>query len=59
MKKNTFIVKVDNRQRNTWQGEIVWAEENRRKRFRSSLELLMLMNEAMNLSEDSVMRRAN
>ena len=47
MKKNTFIVKVDNRQRNTWQGEIVWAEENRRQHFRSSLELLMLMNEAM------------
>ena len=59
MKKNTFIVKVDNRQRDTWQGEIVWAEENRREHFRSSLELLLLMNEAMNKSQEQQVRRAN
>ncbi len=59
MKKNTFIVKVDNRQRDTWQGEIVWAEENRRQHFRSSLELLLLMNEAMNKSEECAVKRAN
>ncbi len=45
--KNTFIVKLDNRQRDTWQGEIVWADENRSERFRSALELIKLMNEAM------------
>ncbi len=46
--KNTFIVKLDNRQRDTWQGEIVWADENRSERFRSALELIKLMDEAMN-----------
>ena len=46
--KNTFIVKLDNHQRDTWQGEIVWADENRSERFRSALELIKLMDEAMN-----------
>ncbi len=46
--KNTFIVKLDNCQRDTWQGEIVWADENRSERFRSALELIKLMDEAMN-----------
>ena len=46
--KNTFIVKLDNRQRDSWQGEVVWADENRSERFRSALELIKLMDEAMN-----------
>jgi hypothetical protein len=45
--KNTFIVKIDHCQRGTWQGQIVWAEENRTERFRSALELMKLMDEAM------------
>ena len=48
--KNTFIVKLDSLQRDTWQGEIVWADENRTERFRSALELIKLMDEAMNKS---------
>ena len=44
---NTFIVKVDNRQNGTWQGKIVWADENRTEHFRSVLEMLKLMEEAM------------
>lgn len=47
MNKNTFIVKVNDHQRQTLQGEIIWAEEDRHQRFRSGLELLKLMNEAM------------
>ncbi len=45
--KNTFIVKIDHNQHETWQGEVVWAEGNRSRRFRSVLELLKLMDEAM------------
>ena len=48
--KNTFIVKLDNCQRETWQGEVVWADENRTERFRSALELIKLMDEAMTKS---------
>ena len=46
-KKGTFIVKVDYCQNSTWQGKVVWAEENRTERFRSMLELIKLMDEAM------------
>ena len=53
MKKNypvnrsTFIVKVENRQNGIWQGQIVWADENRTEHFRSVLEMLKLMEDAM------------
>lgn len=45
--KNTFIVKVDNCQSSTWQGKIIWADENRTQHFRSMLEMLKLMDEAV------------
>ena len=46
-RKGTFIVKVEYCQNGTWQGTVVWAEENRTERFRSMLELIKLMDEAM------------
>ena len=45
MGKSTFIVKIDNNQKDTWQGEVTWAEENKKRRFRSCLEMLKLMHE--------------
>ena len=45
--KRTFIVKVEFSQNSTWQGRVVWAEENRTVRFRSALELVKLMDEAI------------
>jgi hypothetical protein len=47
----TFIVKIDRCNNNTWQGEVVWAEENKKERFRSALELIRLMDEAMKYSQ--------
>ena len=46
-KKGTFVVKIEYCQRGTWQGQVIWAEENRVERFRSALELVRLMDEAM------------
>ncbi len=46
-KKGTFVVKIEFWQRGTWQGRVIWAEENRSERFRSTLELVRLMNEAI------------
>ncbi|MBQ8032135.1 MAG: hypothetical protein IJ260_11505 [Butyrivibrio sp.] len=57
MGKSTFIVKIDNHQKDTWQGEIVWADENKRRRFRSCLEMLKLMNEAWENSDDKEVKR--
>ena len=45
--KKTFIVKVEYSQNTTWQGQVVWAEKNKSVRFRSALELIKLMDEAI------------
>ncbi|MCR5403750.1 MAG: hypothetical protein K6E91_08050 [Butyrivibrio sp.] len=49
--KGTFIVKLDDCQHGTWQGKVVWAEENVTEYFRSALELIKLIDEAVNASE--------
>lgn len=46
----TFLVQVQYCQNATWQGEIVWTEKNQRQRFRSDLELLRLMDSALEQS---------
>lgn len=43
----TFIIQVQYRQNATWQGKIVWAEENKTQHFRSALELVKLMDSAL------------
>ena len=48
--KNTFMVKVEYYQHGTWQGQVIWAEENRLVRFRSALELVKLMEEVVGSS---------
>ena len=43
----TFVVRIEHCSNGTWQGKVIWVEENRTERFRSALELLRLMDEAM------------
>ena len=50
--KGTFVVKIEHCCNETWQGEVVWAEENRKEKFRSALELIKLMDEAMKTSQE-------
>lgn len=45
--KATFIIQVQYRQNSSWQGEIVWVEENKTQHFRSALELIKLMDGAL------------
>ncbi len=44
--KGTFLVRIQFRQKETWQGQVTWAEENKTVSFRSALELLRLLDEA-------------
>ena len=44
---DTFIVKVNNCQNSSWQGELVWADEKKSLKFRSALEMIRLMDEAI------------
>ena len=45
--KCTFEIAVKFRQNATWQGQILWAEKNMKQNFRSVLEMLKLMDEAI------------
>ena len=46
----TFVVHVQYRQNATWQGKVIWANEQRECNFRSALELIKLMDNAMDAS---------
>ena len=49
--KATFVVNVQYRQNSTWQGQVVWVEKNIRKSFRSTLEMLKLIDSALEMEE--------
>ena len=44
----TFIIQVKFRQHATWQGVVVWAEDNKIGNFRSAMELVHLIDNAIN-----------
>lgn len=48
-KKNTgtFVLKILNRQNSTWQGNITWVEKQKSENFRSALEMLKLIDNAL------------
>ena len=46
-KSETFIVRVQHRQNNTWQGRITWADKNKTLNFRSIWEMVHLMENAI------------
>ena len=51
--KGTFIIQIQYRQNSSWQGKIVWVEQNKTLYFRSALELIKLIDSA--LVEESVL----
>lgn len=51
--KATFVVSVQFRQNATWQGTVSWSEQKETRRFRSMLELISLMNDAL-IEDDSM-----
>lgn len=51
--KNTFVINVLFRQNASWQGNIQWVNQNKTQSFRSTLELLKLMDSALE-SEEAV-----
>ncbi len=49
LEKNTgtFVVKILDRQNATWQGTVTWVEEQKVQHFRSALELLKMIDVAL------------
>ncbi len=52
----TFVVRVEGRERESWQGQVIWTETNRKQYFRSALELLHLMEDAMCAGEAELLQ---
>lgn len=48
----TFIIRVQHRQHSSWQGLVTWSEENRTVPFRSALELIKMIDEAVSGGEE-------
>lgn len=45
--QGTFIIRVEQRQHSSWQGRVTWVEEGKTENFRSALELLKMINGAL------------
>jgi len=52
--KETFIVKIMNRQNSTWQGNVTWVEEQESQNFRSALELIKMIDGALDSREKGI-----
>lgn len=46
-----FVIHVSHCDNATWQGEVTWAEANKKKSFRSALELIRLIDGALEVDE--------
>lgn len=53
MKKQTFILEINDCQNESWQGKIEWIQGQKREYFRSVIELLRLIESAVNEKEAS------
>lgn len=50
-KRGTFLLNIYNRQNATWQGTVTWVDKNEKQRFRSALELIKLIESALDEAE--------
>lgn len=46
-KEKTFIVQIKDTESGTWQGTVQWVEKEKKEIFRSALELMKLMESAV------------
>ncbi|MBM6842144.1 hypothetical protein H6A03_11565 [[Clostridium] spiroforme] len=46
-RNNSFLVVIKETQNNTWQGTIEWIEKNEKQSFRSALEMIKLIDSAI------------
>lgn len=46
-----FLITIHHQENHSWQGTIQWIDTNRKQHFRSELELMNLINEAVNKSQ--------
>lgn len=52
LKNQTFIVDIKDNQNATWQGSLSWVQGNKKENFRSALELIKLIDSAIEKEQD-------
>lgn len=52
IKEATFVVHVNKCENDSWQGQITWADRDEKINFRSAMELMTLMDTALDSSEE-------
>ena len=50
-KCGTLLLTIYNRQNATWQGTVTWVDRNEKQQFRSALELIKLIESALDEAE--------
>lgn len=50
-KEQTFIVQIKDTEPGTWKGTVQWVEKEKKEVFRSALELMRLMESAVEIDE--------
>lgn len=48
----TFIVEVKGTKNNSWQGVLTWGDEQKKQPFRSTLELLRLLDSTIEMEDE-------
>ncbi|SFH59063.1 hypothetical protein SAMN04487830_102195 [Pseudobutyrivibrio sp. OR37] len=51
-KEGTFVVHINNAENDTWQGQVTWADRDEKLNFRSAMELMTIIDAALNAKED-------
>ena len=57
--ENTLLIKILSQQNSSYQGEIQWLEGKEKKKFRSLLELIMLIQETFKLNSNTGTNKKN
>ncbi|WP_082020763.1 hypothetical protein [Candidatus Soleaferrea massiliensis] len=52
-RKATFVIHVQFRRNASWQGEIRWVDEGKTQIFRSTLEMIKLIDDALESTDDA------
>ena len=52
-RKATFVIHVQFRRNASWQGEIRWVDEGKTQMFRSTLEMIKLIDDALESTDDA------
>ena len=47
----SFVIRVQHRQHDSWQGKVTWLDEDKTENFRSVLELIHLIDDALGADE--------